>query len=1723
MNIGNEKVMLNHQSKIDDMTLEEKVSLMSGANFWNTKSVDRLNIPSMMLTDGPHGLRKQGGKSDHLGLNKSMPSTCFPTAATLANSWDVTLLSEVGSCLGKEAKGEDVSVLLGPGLNIKRNPLCGRNFEYFSEDPFLSGKLSAAMIKGIQSEGIAACPKHFAVNSQETRRMIVDEIVDERALHELYLEGFRYAVTEGKAKVIMTAYNKVNGDYANENQYLLNDVLKNSWGFDGLVVTDWGGNNDRVAGLTAGNALEMPSTNGMTDLEILHAIENNVIDESLLDKRVDQVLTVIYDALPYIDKGKSYTEEEHHEKAIEASVRSIVLLKNDNQILPITDTSKKIAVIGDFAKTPRYQGAGSSLIEPTKVDSLLDVLNDGALNIIGYEKGFKRLGGKSKKLKADACQLAKKSDVVLLFLGLDEGSEAEGVDREHMRLSVNQIELVDALSLLGKDIVLILAGGSPVELPFINKVKGILHGYLPGQGGGTALSKILTGERNPSGKLSESYPEFYSDVPSAKYYPGEILTSEHKESIYIGYRYFDTANKTVRFPFGFGLSYTSFEYSQIKIEDRKVYFDIRNTGSVAGEEVVQVYVRSNDSQVFKAKKELKGFSKVKLLPGEKKHVEIDLDDHAFSYYNVVLKKWVEEPGKYDILVGASSRDIKLTQAIVVTGDPVESPYNKNRIQPYFNCSLDNLTSSDFEQLIEKSLPVSSWDKEKKLTKDDIIEQSKYGGWFGKLLYHLILLVRKFYLMRKKPILANNVMFVMEMPFRSVARMSGGLINMNMLDGLLMMVNGQFLKGLKILLKIETRRTMEGKMKSRKQLKLEAKEQFLKDKSKKKSRRIELSKMDADKRSKEKKEDKLERKAQKKDRKSFVKLLPTTQKKEARKYDKYYKKLRKRPRKYAVLGLLLLVVVFVGIKVSPIITDISELMSTELISDTPEAKAALEYGQIVAEEISDEGIVLLKNEDSLLPLLDKQVNVFGYSAHNFRLSGGGSGGADQKRAINFFDGLAMSNIEYNKDLYDFYQQNEDYVTKEGKTGLLQVAKSMLSKGVENEPTIDYLTDDIIKNAQAFSDTAIVVLTSSSVEASDAELEQLRLSDNMKDLLDRVTSNFENVIVIVNAGNTLELGFLDEYPSIKAAVWTGTPGSRGAVSLGKILAGDVNPSGRLTDTYVYDNSTHPSIENFGDYQYDNIDGIGLLEYEEGIYIGYRYYETYYLDNEAEYQKTVQYPFGHGLSYTDFEWELVNSVIDDDMVTVDVKVKNTGDRDGKDVVQVYFSAPYYEGGIEKSSIELGAYAKTSLLKPNESEVLSIAFKTREMSSYDMETLEAFVLEAGNYEIHISKNVHEPMISLNYEVKDTIVYTKDDKTGTPIENQFDYADGNLKYLSRADWENTYPSDEDLSLTATDEFVKDFNRTPEKVEGTLPTTGAENNIVLKDLKGLDYNDPKWDAFLDQFTMEEMNALVNTGAYRTLGFERLGLPDTVLMDGPAGINNFFKETTAASYPTEIVIASTWNDDLAYKMGEAVGMEANAYGVDGWYAPGMNLHRSPKGGRNFEYFSEDPLLSGKMSTGMVSGAQSKDILVFMKHFAMNEQEINARSGVVVFANEQAMRELYLKPFEITVKEAQVTGVMSSFIHIGHKWSGGNPELLQNVLRDEWGFVGVVSTDAVLGDFMDVNLAVRNGNELMLAMIKQGNIKKLDELYQEDPVGITVGARARTHNICYALLEYTNAVK
>ncbi|MBC5635210.1 glycoside hydrolase family 3 C-terminal domain-containing protein [Ornithinibacillus sp. BX22] len=779
--------MTNYKELIANMTLEEKASLMSGENFWNTKQIDRLRIPSIMLTDGPHGLRKQGGKADHLGLNKSIPATCFPTAATLANSWDLDLIQEVGSYLGKEAASEQVSVLLGPGLNIKRNPLCGRNFEYFSEDPYLTGKLAANMVKGIQSHGIAACPKHYAVNSQEHMRMTIDEVVDERALREIYLEGFRYAVEEGKPKTIMTSYNKVNGEYANENHHLMQDILYGEWDFQGVAVTDWGGNNDRVEGLKAGNQLEMPSTGGITDKEIVEAVQTGELQVEVLDEAVERMLQLIFETTNALQNTEKVDYEEHHQKAIEAARKSIVLLKNDKATLPLKK-EQKVAIIGDFAENPRYQGAGSSLINPTKLDNALDALQATDLAIIGYEQGFKRFGGKSESLKKRALKLAQEADVVLLFLGLDEGSEAEGIDRADMKLRDNQLELVKELANVHDHIVVVLSGGSAIEMPFAEDVQAIVHGYLGGQGGATAIRDVLLGDYNPSGKLAETYALKYEDIPSAPYYPGLEATSEHRESIYIGYRYFDTKKVPVLFPFGHGLSYTEFAYSDLRVSEQSATFTIRNIGEVAGEEVAQLYIKPTNASVFRANKELKGFIKVHLEPGESKEVKIELDDHAFSYYNSFHHCWSIETGSYEIQVGSSIDDIRLSAVVEVQGDDTEHHYNKEALKPYYQADVHHIGDEAFHQLLGWTPPNPLWDRKAKLGYNDTIAQGKYKKGFGKLLYIVVLLAKKFLFFIRKPLLANNVMFVMNMPFRQIPRFSQGKISEKMVDRVLKLIN-----------------------------------------------------------------------------------------------------------------------------------------------------------------------------------------------------------------------------------------------------------------------------------------------------------------------------------------------------------------------------------------------------------------------------------------------------------------------------------------------------------------------------------------------------------------------------------------------------------------------------------------------------------------------------------------------------------------------------------------------------------------------------------------------------------------------------------------------------------------------------------------------------------------------------------------------------------------------
>ena len=877
----------------------------------------------------------------------------------------------------------------------------------------------------------------------------------------------------------------------------------------------------------------------------------------------------------------------------------------------------------------------------------------------------------------------------------------------------------------------------------------------------------------------------------------------------------------------------------------------------------------------------------------------------------------------------------------------------------------------------------------------------------------------------------------------------------------------------------------------------------------------------------------ERKAVKKEQKQKIRAwklglvaLSKPERRAQKKAFKAYKKRLARTRTIAVWAAVVLVLAVIINAASPLIHNIGAIMGQKYTDQTDAARAARAAGEAFATDISDEGIVLLKNENGLLPLQNKKVNIFGDDAYNFKYSGGGSGAVDLTGCVTLFQGLQQAGIQYNPELHKLYQDMGNDAEATGSNNILAMVTSFLF-GAETEDinSNEYLTADVLSAAKAYSDQAIVVLSNDVVESSDSSLEALKLTPNRQELIRTVAENFDHVIVIVNVGNATELGIVEEYDSIEAVVWTGIPGTQGCISLGKVLTGDINPSGRLVDTYAYDVSSAPASENFGDYKYDNLDGMAFINYNEGIYVGYRYYETRYEGNEEGYWKAVQYPFGYGLSYTDFEWETVNFSGKEETITWEVKVTNVGELPGKDVVQLYFSAPYTPGGIEKSAIELAAYDKTALLQPGESETLTLSFPLRDMASYDMVTEQAYVLEEGEYAIKLCRNVHDVVQTQTVSVLGGTVFDTDEVTGTPIRNQFDYANGGLTYLSRNDWEGTYPDDSTVSYTASGELVQAFEdyRNPAPASGALPVTGADNGIVLADLRGLAYDDPKWEQFLDQFTYEELKTLFTEGGWHSVAIDRLGIPDTRMLDGPAGINSMMVPVSAAAYPTEMMVASTWNDDLAYQLGAYIGAEAVAYDVQVWYAPAMNLHRTAQGGRNFEYYSEDPVLSGMMAAATIRGAQEQGVMVTIKHFVMNNEETNARSGIFCWANEQAMRELYLRPFEIAVKQGGATGAMTAFTHLGYKWCGANPELLQNVLREEWGFTGLVSTDAALAGFMNASLACRSGNDLMLEMGLANSARVVEEAYKADPVGITRGLRDCAHNLCYSILNYTNVVE
>ena len=784
---------MKHQDIISKLTLEEKCYLLSGKDFWQTRSVKAKGVPNMTLSDGPHGIRKQEGAGDQLGLNGSLPATCFPTAATIANSWDPKLGEEIGQALGEEAAAQDVCVLLGPGLNMKRSPLCGRNFEYFCEDPYLAGKMAAGYVRGIQANGVSACPKHFAANNTELRRMASDSVVDERTLREIYLTGFEIAVKESQPKSIMSSYNMVNGTYANENPHLLQEILRDEWGFDGFVVSDWGASNDHVAGVAAGSHLEMPSTGGDSDEELVAAVKAGKISEDMIDRRVGELLDVVLATRsainPYI--GKGFNVDAHHAMAMKASEESIVLLKNEGSILPLKKGAK-VAVIGEFAQKARYQGAGSSVVNCTKLDNTMDVIGNFDLNVVGFEAGYPRSGAGNLEMQTNAVKLAEKADYVLLYIGLDEISESEGLDRAHMRLPQSQIDLLNAVAAVNENVIAVISAGLSVEMPWLNRCKAVVHGYLCGQAGASAVLKVILGDVNPSGKLSETYPVKYEDTPSAPYFPAKERTVEYREGLYIGYRYFETAKVPVTFPFGFGLSYTTFEYSDLTVTDKEATFTITNTGSMDGAEVAQLYVHAKNPSVYRPAKELKGFAKVFLKAGESKSVTIALDDKAFRYFNVKTNKFEIDGGEYDILIGASVADIRLTGTVSVEGTNAPVPCDASKLPSYFSGDIRAVSDAEFEALLGHAIPDGKWSGTLQL--NDAICQMYYAkSWPARQVYKIMTNILNKSLAKGTPDL--NITFIYNMPFRGIGKMAGGMVSQAMCESILKIVNGHFFSGL----------------------------------------------------------------------------------------------------------------------------------------------------------------------------------------------------------------------------------------------------------------------------------------------------------------------------------------------------------------------------------------------------------------------------------------------------------------------------------------------------------------------------------------------------------------------------------------------------------------------------------------------------------------------------------------------------------------------------------------------------------------------------------------------------------------------------------------------------------------------------------------------------------------------------------------------------------------
>ena len=655
---------------VAQMTLEEKAAMCSGADFWHTEAVERLGIPASMVSDGPHGLRKQDEKGDHLGTNESIKAVCFPAGCGTAASFNRELLTQMGEVLGNECQAEGISVILGPAVNIKRSPLCGRNFEYYSEDPLVATEIAGALIRGIQSKNVGTSIKHFLANNQETRRLSSDSRVDERTLNEIYLAAFEGAVKKQKPWTVMCSYNRINGTYAAENHEYLTKTLRDRWGFDGYVMSDWGAVNDRVEDLKAGLDLEMPTSLGANDKLIVEAVQNGTLDEKIVDTAVERILNIVFRYEENRDKNAVWDKDKDHEMARKVAHETIVLLKNED-VLPL-DEKADIAFIGKYAKEPRYQGGGSSHINSFKITSALDIVSE--MPNITYAQGFQDEEDKTdEKLLAEAVEAAKKAKAAVIFAGLPDAFESEGFDRKHMSMPDCQNKLIEKVAEVQPNTIVVLHNGSPVEMPWVNKVKGIVEAYLSGQAVGGAVCDILFGKVNPSAKLPETFPLKLEDNPSYLSYFGEGDMVEYREGIFVGYRYYDKKKMDVLFPFGHGLSYTTFEYSNLNVDKEKikdtdimtVSVDVTNTGKMAGKEVVQLYVADKKSTVIRPVKELRDFAKVELAPGETKTVSFVLDKRAFAYYSVKIHDWHVETGEFDILIGKSSRDIVLSKTVTV--------------------------------------------------------------------------------------------------------------------------------------------------------------------------------------------------------------------------------------------------------------------------------------------------------------------------------------------------------------------------------------------------------------------------------------------------------------------------------------------------------------------------------------------------------------------------------------------------------------------------------------------------------------------------------------------------------------------------------------------------------------------------------------------------------------------------------------------------------------------------------------------------------------------------------------------------------------------------------------------------------------------------------------------------------------------------------------------------